>query len=153
MEVYGVRSWFDQREGVVVVEDDVQNIVRGIKEISDRLHVFYNPQHGGFDVVESCLDGTDRFVMSASELDNRVLDRLRNADHWHGQDTPEHVLGDDEDFVAQIDEHNEAIERAIRDGYRDKLGDVGERLIRTLDNVSDRPSVGGTISVPRSLDG
>lgn len=153
MEVHAIRSWFDQRSGVVVVEDDVQNIVRGMREISDRLHVFYNPQTGGFDIVESCLDGTDRLCFSVAELDNRVLDRLRAADHWHGLDTPEHVLGDDEDFVALIDAHNNAIEEASREEFRDKIGDVGERLARALDNVSNRPSVGGTIRVPRGIHG
>jgi len=153
MEVHGIRTWYSQHDGVVVVEDDVQSIVRGIKEISDRLHVFYNPQTGGFDIVESCLDHTDRLVFSVPQLDGRVLDRLHNADHWYGKDVPDRVLGDGEDFAARVDEYNEAIERASRDHFKDKLGDVGERLVRTLDNVSDRPSVGGTIRVPRSIDG
>lgn len=153
MEIHSIRSWFDQRNGVVAVEDDVQNIVRGIKEISDRLHVFYNPQTGGFDIVESCLDGTDRLVFSVAELDNRVLDRLRLADHWHGVDRPDHVLGDHEDFAAKVDAHNEELERKQREKLRDDLGEVTERLAWALDNTTDHHSVGGSIRVPRSLDG
>jgi len=153
MEVHGIKSWYDQRDGVVVVEDDVQSVVRGMREISDRLHVFYNPQTGGFDIVESCLDGTDRLCFSVAELDNRVLDRLRNADHWYGSDEPTRILPDDQDFVARIDMDNEEIERLSAMAMREKLGDVSERLVRALDNVSDRPSVGGTIRVPRSING
>ena len=107
MQVRGIPSWFDQHEGVVVVEDDVQSVVRAIREYSDRLMVFYNPQSSGFDIVERCLDGTDRLVFSVGELDMRVLDRLHQADHWHGQDVPNHVLGEGEDFVAKVDAWNE----------------------------------------------
>jgi len=153
VEVHSIRSWVNRRDGVVVVEDDVQNIVRGIKEISDRLHVFYNPQSEGFDLVESCLDSTDRLVFSVPELDNRVLDRLRLADHWHGEDQPNHVLGDSEDFVARVDEHNVKIQAAIDAKAMDKVRDAGERLAWALDNTSDQHSVGGSILVPRSVDG
>lgn len=153
MEVHNISTWFDNQAGVVVVEDDVQNVVRGIREISDRLRVFYNPQSGGFDLVESCLDGTDRLVFSVPQLDMSVLDRLHDADHWYGQDTPNHILEDDRDFVAHIDKYNEELERAAWEVSRDKLGDVADRMVRTLDNASDRPSVGGSIRVPRSIDG
>lgn len=153
MEVHGVSSWVDRRNGVVVVEDDVQNVVRGVKEISDRLHVYYNPQTEGFDVVESCLDGTDRLVFSASQLDNRVLDRLRQADHWHGEDTPRNILGEGEDFVAQVDAHNARLEELQREAFHDQMGEVTERLAWALDNTKDHHSVGGSIRVPRSISG
>ena len=153
MEVHGISSWYDQRAGVVVVEDDVQSIVRGMKEICDRLHVFANPQTGEFDVVESCLDGTDRLVFSVPELDGRVLDRLRSADHWFGSDQPDRILGDDEDFVARIDEHNAELERADRDRHRGQLSEVGLRLAHALDNSRDQNSKGGQILVPRGFDG
>jgi hypothetical protein len=153
MEVHGIPTWLDRREGVVVVEDDVQSVIRGMREISDRLKCFYNPQTGGFDIVEACLDGTDRLVFSVAELDARILDRLRAADHWHGQDTPDHVLGDSEDFVARIDEYNEGVEQASRERFQEKMADVGERLAWALDNTNDQNSKGGHISVPRSVDG
>jgi hypothetical protein len=152
MRVHGLPSWVDKHEGVVVVEDDVQSIVRGIREVSDRLTVFYNPQSEHFDLVEHCLDGTDRLVFSVRQLDGRVLDRLRQADHWHGQDVPNHVLGEGEDFVAKVDAWNEE-QQAEKDaeGYG-RLREAGERLAWALDNTSDQHSVGGSILVPRSLD-
>ena len=153
MEVHSVRTWFDRHDGVVVVEDDVQNIVRGIREISDRLHVFYNPQTGGFDVVESCLDHTDRLVFSVPQLDNRVLDRLRQADHWYGQETPTHVLGEGEDFVAEVDRYNDERQAEIDTEGKGRLREAAVRLAWALDNTSDQHSVGGSILVPRSLDG
>jgi hypothetical protein len=153
MQIHGIKSWFDRHEGVVVVEDDVQNVVRGIRELSDRLHVFYNPQTEGFDIVEKCLDSTDRLVFSVPELDMRVLDRLRRADHWHGQEVPSHVLGESEDFVAEVDAWNEK-HQADKDaeGF-ERIREAGERLAWALDNTSDQHSVGGQILVPRSPDG
>lgn len=154
MEVYALRTWVDSHEGVVLVEEDVQNVVRGIKELSPRLHVFANPQSGGFDVVEVSLDGAvTRLVTSVAQLDGRVIDRLRALDHWHGQDVPTHILSDDQDVLARIDAHNEGLEAAARDKYLDQMGDVAERLAHALDNTKDHHSVGGSIRVPRSLDG
>jgi len=150
VELHGIRTWYDQRHGVVAVEDDVQNVVRGIKAKSDRLHVFYNPQSEAFDIVESCLDGTDRLVLSAPQLDNRILDRLHLADHWHGRDEPEHVLGDDEDFVAKLDADQQAIWAAQEQESKDKLRAAGERLARALDVGV---GVSSTISVSVDVDG
>jgi len=153
MQVHGIYSWVDQAVGVVVVEDDVQSIVRGIREISDRLKVYYNPQSSGFDIVEHCLDGSDRLVFSVGELDGRVLDRLRQADHWHGQEVPNHVLGEGEDFVAKVDAWNEQHQAEMDlEGYG-RIREAGERLAWALDNTSDQHSVGGQILVPRSLNG
>jgi hypothetical protein len=152
VEVHSIRTWFDRHEGVVVVDDDVQNVVRGIKEISDRLHVYANPQSGGFDIVEHCLDGAERLVFSVSELDHRVIHRLHQTDHWYGQELPNHVLGDSEDFVARMDEYNDELQEAIDEKGRDKLRDAGLRLAWALDAVGDHHSVGGSIRVPKDLD-
>jgi hypothetical protein len=138
---------------VVVVDDDVQNIVRDIRALSERLHVYYNPQSGGFDIVEHCLDGTERLVFSVDELDQRVVHRLHLADHWRGQETPDHVIGEDEDIIARIDAENEALERASREQARDKIRDAGERLAWALDAVRDHHSVGGHIRVSKDIRG
>lgn len=151
MEIPAVSTWFDRRQGVVVVEDDVQNVVRDIKAIDPRLIVYYNDQADEFDIVERCVDRTERLVFSVPSLDQRVLDRLRRADHWHGQSTPTHVLSDDEDFVAQVDKHNEEMERLRSEATADQIAAAGERIAYYMDAVKDRPSVGGHISVPRGV--
>lgn len=147
MELHAVRTWFDQKHGVVVLEDDVQNVVRDIRAISDRLQVYYNEQTNGYDVVERCLDGTDRLVLSTDVLDQRVVQRIRGADHWHGSDRPDHVLGDDKDFAAQIDAENEAIEKAQWAAASDRIKDAGERIHWALDLGPGQNSPGGKISL------
>lgn len=154
MEVHAVKTWFDQKHGVVELDGDVLNIVEQVKVIGDgRLHIFYNPQTDGFDVVESCLDGTDRLVFSADALDQRILDRLHKADHWGSENPERPKLTDENDFLSDIERHNQELEDEKDEAGRDKLGDAGERLAWALDLVNDRPSVGGSISVPKDLDG
>lgn len=134
MEIRAIKTWHDLRHGVVELEDDVLGIVQQIQQLDPRLHVFYNDQTEKFDLVESCLDGTDRLVFSVEELDARVLHRLMGADHWGGNPTPERFIRpDDEDFVAQMDADNEAHEAALDEESRDKLRDAGERLAWALD--------------------
>jgi len=151
MEVHAVKTWFDRRQGVVIVEDDVQNVVRDLKAVDDRIVVYHNPQTGHFDIIERCLDHTERLVFSVAQLDQRAVDRLRGADHWHGRSDNAHVLGDDEDFVAQVDAHNEEMEALRSAAAADQIAYAGEALAWALDICSDRSSVGGSILVPKSI--
>lgn len=136
---------------MVYVEDDVQNVIRDMKAISDRLYVWYDPHQELFIVGEHCVDGVDRLVFTTPTLDQRVVHRLRAADHWHGRDLPTHVLGDDEDFVAAIDRHNAGVEARDNERLLDKLYDAGERIAWAMDSCNDLNSPGGKISVPRDI--
>lgn len=149
-QVLGVPTYFESGK-LVSVEDDVQNVIRDMRAISDRLFCWYDDHTSEFHIVEHCLDGTDRLVFSTRSLDQRVIQRLRLADHWHGEDLPNHVLGDDEDVLARIDAHNDALEEENRLRTAEKVHDAGERLAWALDLCKDHHSVGGSISVPRSL--
>lgn len=151
MEVHGLPAYVE-RGRMVQVEDDVQNVIRDIRELAgDRVSVYWNWQTNRFDLVEHCLDHTDRLIFSVAELDQRVVQRLREADHWHGRDTPDHVLGDGEDFVAQVDRENDARQAAIDAEAMEKIQDAGERLAWALDICVDQNSKGGQILVPRDI--
>jgi hypothetical protein len=155
MEIHAVNTWFDKRHGVIALDGDVLGIVERVKEIGDgRLSVYYNPQSDGFDVVETCLDHTERLVFSVDALDARVLDRLHQADQWGGE-TPDRGIArpEGDDFLDEVDRHNEALDRAKDEAATGKLHEAGERLAWSLDLVSDRPSVGGSIHVKKDLDG
>jgi hypothetical protein len=64
-----------------------------------------------------------------------------------------HILGEGEDFVARVDEHNEELQAQIDADGKGRLREAGERLAWALDNTSDQHSKGGQILVPRSVDG
>ena len=150
MKVVGLPA-YAQGGRMIHVEDDVQNVIRDIRDITDRVDVYWNEQTQQFDLVEHCSDDTDRLVFSVAELDQRVVSRLREADHWHGRDVPLHILGDGEDFAAQIDASNDALEARLRKEALEQVADAGERLAWALDITRDQNSKGGQILVPRDI--
>ena len=109
MEIRAVKSWIE-RGHLVEVDDDVLGGVGRIRALDDRLHVYYNEQGDEFDIVETCLDGTDRLVFSSPSLDERIIQRLIRADHWHGNEVPTHILSDEEDAFTQQERDNDALE-------------------------------------------
>jgi hypothetical protein len=151
MEIHAVSTWIDQHHGVVRVEDDVANVVRDIHAISSRIHVFFNEQTGNFDLVESCLDNTDRLIFSVEHLDARVVNRLRLADQWQGREDPAHMLSEDEDFLSMMDADQAADKAAQKERHMDGVRDAGERLAWALEQ--DRRGVKASISIPKELDG
>lgn len=155
MEIHGVQTWYDSHHGVVSVEDDVLNVVREVREIAGgRIHVFYNEraQQLGrpcYDLVESCLDGTDRLVFSVHQLDQRVVNRLRSADQWRGRDDPEHVLPEEADFLTEMDDQNEEWFAGKEADSRQRLYDAGERLAWAMGE--DKRGVQAQILVPKDV--
>lgn len=147
----GVPLW-RERGQLISLDGDVLGIVQQVKQISDRLDVCYNEflefdgRKGGFTITEHCLDGTERLVFSVEELDQRVVMRLMAADHWRGRDTPEHVLGDEEDFVNQVDAENARIQADLDEAGMDQILDAGERFAHAMQ--FDGKGVGAQILVP-----
>jgi hypothetical protein len=134
MQIPAIKTWYDRRHGVVILDDDTLGIVKRIKAIDDRLMVFWNDQVAMFDIVERCLDGTDRLVSSVPQLDERIINRLLLADHWGGNSTPEgYITPDSSDYLSKIDRDNEALETAQQAKHGEAVREVGERLAHALD--------------------
>jgi hypothetical protein len=148
MELHAVKTWYDQRYGVVAVEDDVLNVVRDIREIDPRIHVFHNEQTGKFDLVEHCLDGVERLIFSVEELDPRVVSRLRESDSWR-DGNPDHVVADEDDFLTKAEKEQEQLQAEIQESSLEKIRDAGERLAWALDVAG--VGYGDSISVPKEL--
>ena len=149
MELHAVQTWYDRHVGVVEVSDDVANIVRQVREMDPRIHVFYNEQTDGFDLVEHCLDGVQRLIFSVDKLDARILSRLREGDSWLGGN-PAHIVPEGDDFLSKIDAKIEADDNARQEASLEKIRDAGERLAWSLDvaGVGYRDS----IRVKKDLD-
>jgi tRNA nucleotidyltransferase/poly(A) polymerase len=150
VEIHAVNTWYDKKLGVVQVEDDVANVVRDIREIDPRIHVYWNEQGGEFDLVETCLDGTERLIFSVNSLDARVVTRLKQADQWHGREDPAHLLSANEDFLTQIDADEAAETAKKKAANREKIHEVGEMLAWA--GEQDRRGVGAQILVPKDPD-
>jgi hypothetical protein len=108
-----------------VVEDDVLHIVSRMRALSPRLAVYWNEHIGQFTITETTLDGSEeRLVMNVAQLDERVLDRLQVADQWRGNDTPEHILPEDEDFLTRFEKMEEQIEKEKDELIRGRVSEV-----------------------------
>ena len=140
MEIRAIKTWVDTHHGVVGITDDVLSIVQRMREIDPRLKVYYNEQRGEYNIVEACLDGTDRLVFTVEDLDARVISRLLECDQWNPNNP---------DVLDKIDKHNEGVEAEIDRVNRDKIGEVGERLAWALEE--DGRGVHASILVPRGL--
>lgn len=148
MEVHAVKTWFDTRHGVVEVTDDVLGVIQQVKAIDPRLKVYYNKQTGGYDLVEACLDRTERLVFSVAALDQRVVDRLHQADHW-GTNHPDYrdkFRPEGEDFLTQLDAAQERDQEELMEPLRQRLGDAAERLCHAMDQGG--PGVQDTLWLP-----
>ena len=152
MKIHTLPAWVDRHQ-VVKVEDHVTAVVRDVHSYSDRIDIYWNEEGLEFDLVERCLDGSERLIFSVPELDGRVLDRLHRADHWYGNDVPTHIRPDDEDFVSEMDALDEQEEKELRAKHMQEIMACGEELAWALEAVNDRPSVGGSISVPKDVHG
>jgi hypothetical protein len=149
MEVSNIASFFHNGQAVEV-EEDVLDIVRQLKAIDPRIHVYYNEQSNEFDLVEDCIDGVQRLIFSVEQLDMRVVRRILGADHWRGRQDPEHVLPDEQDFAAAIESDNEALQREIDERHRDQLRAVGEQLAWA--GEQDGKGMQAQIHVKKDLD-
>jgi hypothetical protein len=112
-----------------VVEDDVLNVVRKIRdEFSPRVSVYWNDHIQKFTLTETSLDGTEeRLIFNVDLLDERVLDRLRHADQWRGREDPAYVLPDSEDFLARIEEAQEVLDAEKDRAFHEKREELKER--------------------------
>ncbi len=133
-----------------VVEDDVLNIVRKIQaDFSSRVTVYWNDYLSKFTLTETSLDGAEeRLIFHVEVLDERVLDRLRNADHWRGREDPAHVLGDDEDIVARIDAAQALLDAEKDRKFHEKREELKEEFMALTE--TDGRGVRASILVPRS---
>ena len=144
-ELRTISTWFEKGQ-MHSVSDDVLGIVRQIKALSPRVHVFWNEQGEEFDLVEESLDGSRQtLIFSVKELDARVLERLFVADQWRGRDDPDHIVPEDEDFLTEMDRANDELDAVQQERFRDQIRDSGERLAWALQE--DRRGVKASILV------
>jgi hypothetical protein len=133
-----------------VVEDDVLNIVRKLRDISTRLTVYWNDHINQFTITETSLDGAEeRLVFNVPELDERVVDRILVADQWHGREDPTHILSENEDFLTAVESDEERIDREKTERERDIMGGVIEELASYAD--LDGRGTKASILIPKGV--
>lgn len=112
---------------LTLVEDDVLDVGRRLKEIHPSLRVYRNeqkhPEHGWegyFVIYELCEDGEERVVTTVKHLDARLIEHF------------EMLASESWDAVAEMDRMDDTAEKAKEDAFAEKVGEIGERLHHSL---------------------
>ena len=136
-----MKQFYDAREGLVELEDDVLSVVRQIRELyGHSIRVCHEPTTGEFVLSERCEDGEERLIFTTPVLDARVIDRLLRADKT--------LRGYVDPYDQQEREYDELL--ATRDQQAlDRLGDAGERLAWAMEE--DGKGTGAQILVTRDI--
>jgi hypothetical protein len=101
--------------GRITVEADVGSVVRQIREVDPRLGVTWDEAGEFFRVVEQ--DGLkQRTVLTAQELDHRVLARIRE------------LASEDYDYVAEVDRIDREADRESDRRFSEETGEIAEYL-------------------------
>jgi hypothetical protein len=103
----------------VPVTDDVHGVVRDLQAIERCLQVEYDTAEGFYVVLRK--DGPQEdLVLTAQQLDPRVVKRVREIDR------PEY------DFTAEVDALDDAAEKARADDFREEMGGKHEKLAHAI---------------------
>ena len=144
MELYAIKSWYDNRLGMVTLEDDVLSIVRQVRELyGQRVTVELDQFANVYHFVEHGEDHVDRLIFTTPELDARALERLIRSDS-HGrayQDPYDAAEREQDDAHALIDKRNS-----------ERLMEEGERLAHALRKDGQMPDFPLPVAIPRGID-
>lgn len=103
----------------ILIEEDVLNIAKELKTIDDSLCLRWN-ERGEYYVVYQLVGDTEKLVLTAQELDERILTRVRKIAH------PSY------NFVAELEHKDDRAQMEKDHRFREQTGEVGERLAYTL---------------------
>ncbi len=116
------------RDGALVeVDDDVQSIARGLRDIDSHFCLRYS-EAGEYFVVyyrpEGEPEGNGYVVTTAQELDGRLVDRVREVYH--------RTVNGSYSYAAELEKADERAEAERQYAFEQKVGDAGERLAHAL---------------------
>lgn len=101
----------------MIVEEDALRIAEAVQDYCSDLKVIcLDPQQAGLDdppfkIVERCSDGIWRPVFSCWTLDQRVLDRIKNADKYRGNDAVAEI--ERAEAIYKKEQHQRFVERRL----------------------------------------
>jgi hypothetical protein len=113
-----VRAGRDGRR--YMIEDDVLDVARRIKEIDDSLSLQFNERGEFFVVVQTLEDGEEKLVTTAQELDERLIHHLK------------HITHRSYDFAKEADRMDAQAEREKDHAFHERVGEAGEVAAHAL---------------------
>jgi hypothetical protein len=117
MELLALRTFYDERHGLVELTDDMYSIVRQVRELyGGRVTVHRDDTHGHYYFVEHSEDSTERLIFITDHLDNRDLERLMKADSTGRNYTDPYLEAEKAQDQEQKDEDDKKMERLMEAG-------------------------------------
>jgi hypothetical protein len=104
----------------VGIEADLLDILAQVKEIDERLSIRWSVSGEYFAVYERMPSGKDELVFTTTELDQRVVDRLRL------------ISSTGYDFVKEMDKMDDEADREKQRKLHEEVGERGEELAHAL---------------------
>jgi len=122
--LHAIRSFYDQRLGLVTLEDDVLSVVRQVRELyGGRVFVLLDEITGAYHLVENSAEGMERLIFTTDTLDARTLVRLQEADsQWRGHEDP----------YLKMEQDQDADDKANQDLMQERFREPLERFVHLL---------------------
>jgi hypothetical protein len=138
MELRAIKSYYDNRTGLVTLDDDVLSIVSQVREqYGSRVKISWDPLSEHFVFSEMCDDQVERLIFTTLVLDGRALDRLMRSDSQRrGYEDPY-----DADERLQ-----DKLRDALDDETREKTKEPLERLVHELKRGGMEPRLPLTVA-------
>jgi hypothetical protein len=105
---------------MVTVESDVLELAGRLRAIDPSLSLHFSESGGHFVVVETDQAGTERMVLTAKELDERIIDRVMQIAH------------PDYDYVGELDALDAQAQREQDHRFHEQTGEAAERMAHAL---------------------
>jgi hypothetical protein len=144
MELHAVKAFYDSREGLVELDDDVLSIVRQVREAyGDRVKVNWEPTTEHYVFVEACTDGTQRLIFTTPTLDARALTRLLDSDSQ---------LRGYIDAYDKLEGEQDRAQQETETRNLDRIREAAEGLAWALGDGKHGPGYKQSISIPKDID-
>jgi hypothetical protein len=139
-----LRSFYDNRLGLVTLSDDVLGVVEQVRELYDgKVWVELDEGTGAYHFVEKCEDGTERLIFTTDALDGRALTRLREADSTYRFH---------EDPYAKAEREQDELQAAIDKKHSEALLEIGEEFAFEMRRAGKAPHFPVPVAIPRDVN-
>ena len=109
-----------QGGGYITIDDDVVGIASDLRALDPTLHLRYSEAGQYFVVFQTLETGEEHLVLTAQELDPRIVGRVQQ------------VMRPDYDYAAELERQDEETNLVIRERFEEQVGEIGERLYHAV---------------------
>ncbi len=122
---------------LILIEDDVHDVAKRLREIHDSLRLRYNKQGEYFVVYQDTGDG-EHLVTTAQECDARLVERVRR------------VVSPSYNYGAEMDKAEAQADAIKNQEFKEQVGEISERLAHAV-RTDLRKAIPGPVYIPPDL--